>query len=499
MAVNSQLIKKSNQGGYKNVFPKSYLDNIIDKESGRTLSDILSGFNMYFLSYTGSRSQTRLQVPEVLRKKGLWITYVLFDNTVITEWYNSSSIDDTAWQDNSNWRDGSNSLVGDISISSNGNWVINGIETDIPARGPQGDTGSQGVSGIPGVSIEVRYCLGTNSSYNGTSSPSGNNPSGWSTSIPSVTSSKPYIWCIQGRREYSSASDATGTIDWGTPFRLSGINGLNGTDGKDGKKGQLVYPAGIYSNTTSYTTDEYKAPYVLDSSDNNFYVLNAQMTWRGTSQGNITPSQDYAQNRGKYWLKFDAFEAVYAKIGIIANGLIGSAVFNGDYMFSQQGINPSASNASTSHYELFNPSSIYNGSFTPNIMFNFKTGAGHLAAGKIKFDEEGNITMPGTIIYDWGQMSGNIYDISKGGAQYKTLTGDTTIIINKVDGFIGVTGKLLISGNYLLHINETAISSYAYSGDPVLFEITSLPDSATSDAIVLMHLPNSDTVKCLYV
>ena len=26
-------------------------------------------------------------------------------------------------------------------------------------------------------------------------------------------------------------------------------------------------------------------------------------------------------------------EAIYAKIGIIANGLIGSAVFNGNYMF----------------------------------------------------------------------------------------------------------------------------------------------------------------------
>ena len=283
----------------------------------------------------------------------------------------------------------------------NGQWSIpvrisgeKGPQGNTGPAGERGPAGSQGVSGIPGVSIEVRYCLGTNSSYDGTSSPSGNSPSGWSTSIPSVTSSKPYIWCIQGRREYSSASDDIGTIDWGTPFRLSGINGLNGTDGsdgEDGKKGQLVYPAGIYSNTTSYTTDEYKAPYVLDPSDNNFYVLNAIMTWRGTSQGNRTPSQDYAQNHGRYWLKFDAFEAVYAKIGIIANGLIGSAVFNGDYMFSQQGINPSSGNASTSHYELFNPSHIYNGSFTPNIMFNFKTGAGHLAAGKIKFDEDGNI------------------------------------------------------------------------------------------------------------
>nr|DAI45515.1 MAG TPA: hypothetical protein [Bacteriophage sp.] len=29
------------------------------------------------------------------------------------------------------------------------------------------------------------------------------------------------------------------------------------------------------------------------------------------------------------------FEALFAEVGVIANGLIGSAVFNGDYMFSQ--------------------------------------------------------------------------------------------------------------------------------------------------------------------
>lgn len=175
MADISQLLRKNNQGGYKNIFPKTYLDNIIDKESGMTLSDILSGFNMYFLSYTGSRSQTRLQVPKVLRKNGLWITYVLFDNTVVTEWYNNSSIDDTAWQDNSNWRDGSNSLVGDISISSDGNWVIKGVETDIPARGSKGEKGDgweckgfvDAVGNLPssGQTIGDLYLVGTTEPY----------------------------------------------------------------------------------------------------------------------------------------------------------------------------------------------------------------------------------------------------------------------------------------------------------------------------------------------
>lgn len=139
MSDRNQLIRKNNQSGYEDIFPKTYIENITDKESGMSLTDILSGFNMYFLSYTGSRSQTRLQVPETLRKNGLWITYVLFDNTVVTEWYNDTNIDDTSWKDDSNWRDGSNRLVGDISISSNGNWVINGVETEFPARGPQGD------------------------------------------------------------------------------------------------------------------------------------------------------------------------------------------------------------------------------------------------------------------------------------------------------------------------------------------------------------------------
>lgn len=61
MAVNSQLIKKNKtSGGYDNVFPKTFIDAIKDSKTGQTLCDILNGFNMYFLSYVGSREQTRL-------------------------------------------------------------------------------------------------------------------------------------------------------------------------------------------------------------------------------------------------------------------------------------------------------------------------------------------------------------------------------------------------------------------------------------------------------
>lgn len=276
-----------------------------------------------------------------------------------------------------------------------------------------------------GKKTEFRFAVNQSS----TTAPALNNavrtPAGWSIQPPTVNSGY-YLWMTTA----TINPDDTLSGIWSVPVRISGEQGIQGPKGDngpagpqgptgpiglpgiDGKKGQLVYPAGVYSNTVSYITDEYKAPYVLDETDNNYYVLNAQMTWLGTEHNNRTPSQDYQENGGSYWLKFDFFESIFAKIGIIANGLIGSAVFNGDYMFSQQGINPSASNASTIQYQLFDEDHIYDGSFTPNIMFNFRTGNGHLSAGKIKFNSDGSGELAGGGI-KWdanGTTIGNFFE-----------------------------------------------------------------------------------------
>lgn len=117
-----------------------YLDTIYQREDMAPLTDILSGFNMYYLSYCGSRQLTRLQVPNHLRRDGLWITYKLYDDTIITEWYNSDLIDDDNFKLDKYWKDGTNHLVGDITIGSNGNWYINGEDSGFPARGEKGDT-----------------------------------------------------------------------------------------------------------------------------------------------------------------------------------------------------------------------------------------------------------------------------------------------------------------------------------------------------------------------
>ena len=251
--------------------------------------------------------------------------------------------------------------------------------------GPQGPTGANGVSGIPGVSFKVLYAKGTEDEVTGS----------WSENVPSnteLTGSSIYVWCKQGTETYSynDNGELISLIEYGEPFRLSGLRGLAGASGG---KGQLIYPAGIYDPNKTYTTDEYSAPYVLDTSDGNFYVLNAQMTWLGSEQGGKTPKQSYEENGGEYWLKFDAFEAIYTKVGVIANGLIGSAVFNGDYMFSQQGVNyDSESNIYiTYNYKDFDPTDPFNeyNSFIPQICINFKTGEAWLAHGLIHFSSNG--------------------------------------------------------------------------------------------------------------
>lgn len=137
MANIQQLVKKVPQG-VTNVSPITSIRAVKSAETGYTLDDILTGFNMLFLSYNVSAELIRLQVPLSFRREGLWVTYVTYDRTVVTEWYNSNDIDDDTWKSDANWRQGSNMLVGDISISSEGNWVINGVDTGSKAQGPSG-------------------------------------------------------------------------------------------------------------------------------------------------------------------------------------------------------------------------------------------------------------------------------------------------------------------------------------------------------------------------
>jgi hypothetical protein len=73
----------------------------------------------------------------------------------------------------------------------------------------------------------------------------------------------------------------------------------------------------------------------------------------------------------------ESFEAFFTKVGIIGNGLIGSAVFNDQYMFSQQGVD--SSGIPSSNYKEFNKDNPTEGNFTPNLLFDLSDGSGYLA------------------------------------------------------------------------------------------------------------------------
>lgn len=334
--------------------------------------------------------------------------------------------------------------------------------------GPIGGAGPAGPSGVPGVGFECRYSLGSSTAADAaTPGTTDREPEGWSLTLPTVTGNKPYIWCVQSRVTYASASDTTGSVSWSAPYRMNGTDGAGvNTGGK-----QIVYPAGQYDPNASYTTTDQVAPYVYDTSDGKFYVLNAKMTWKGTEQDNRTPSQDFAANKGQYWQQFNMFDAIFSKLGVFSQALVGSAVFYGDYMFSQQGksgdnkifgnknlvilfkrsattpdnpnykltgdndftsapdgwtngrvpdgsdpiylticnkiistVNPAQvseediNNSKNypsittpiidNNYQNFNPDNVYNGGWCPSIMFNFKTGNGHLNYGKFKFTDD---------------------------------------------------------------------------------------------------------------
>lgn len=257
-------------------------------------------------------------------------------------------------------------------------------------KGDQGNEGPQGVPGDPGADgitlyTWIRYAEDANGTgisnspdgksyiglaYNKTTASESNNPNDYTWSkitgkdgvagpagedgktlytwikyadtMPSSSSSTiydipnentKYIGIAVNKDTASESTDAM-VYTWSL-FR--GADGTNGTNGKDGRDGRITYPAGIYDATVTYTATDTKAPYVLYG--DTYYVMNVTTSWTGSQNEGKTPADDYEQN-GEHatWIPMEKFEAIYAKLLIADNGTLGKFVFNGNYMFSQQGI-----------------------------------------------------------------------------------------------------------------------------------------------------------------
>lgn len=103
--MNTQLYKKNcNTGQSDRVYPLTIIENVINESTGETLDQILQQYNHIWLPFKGnSKTLTRQQVPDKLRRRGLWITYKSCAGKTTTEWYNSDYIDNTNWGKNDYW------------------------------------------------------------------------------------------------------------------------------------------------------------------------------------------------------------------------------------------------------------------------------------------------------------------------------------------------------------------------------------------------------------
>lgn len=114
-----QLVTQDN-GNIEKIFPKNYMSNIVDEETGESLRIFLLKYNHIDLGYRSSKSSARLAVPIIMRRKGLYITYYLPDDIVITEFFNGNKteVSDTNWVKDELWVKDVNELnVYDVKIS----------------------------------------------------------------------------------------------------------------------------------------------------------------------------------------------------------------------------------------------------------------------------------------------------------------------------------------------------------------------------------------------
>ncbi|WEU69859.1 hypothetical protein [Rudgehvirus jaberico] len=114
-----QLVTQDN-GNIEKIFPKNYMSNIVDEETGESLRIFLLKYNHIDLGYRSSKSSARLAVPIIMRRKGLYITYYLPNDIVITEFFNGNKteVSDTNWVKDELWVKDVNELnVYDVKIS----------------------------------------------------------------------------------------------------------------------------------------------------------------------------------------------------------------------------------------------------------------------------------------------------------------------------------------------------------------------------------------------
>lgn len=140
-------------------------------------------------------------------------------------------------------------------------------------------------------------------------------------------------------------------------------DGADGLPGPAGMRGRMPFPSGAFDLLTTYTATDAITPIVYYEDGKTYYVMNKSVSIIG-----VNPAEDYASNGSdSTWIPFENYKAIFTEILMANWAKLASAVFYGDYMFSQHGVDSNGND--TMAYEGFGTNA-----FTPNTLVDWLTG-----------------------------------------------------------------------------------------------------------------------------
>lgn len=309
----------------------------------------------------------------------------------------------------------------------------------------------------------------------------------WTDEPSGVDGAHMYEWMCTRSFSDGSWKDFSGDDDG---YAVLYHNYTEAVEGKPGQNSPILYPMGYWDPEVEYVRNEHSTPYVIDPADNEYYVLISDRSYGKRPSVTLDGT----------WLKMEKFEAVMVNFLIADNGLVGSAVFNGNYMFSQYGVdingrsliaeeyknffkldpyyrdydyatyktyfdefkkyvsaNNEANAKNTKYYELYSkkypnekineisgPPADRNSIFLPNTCIDFKTGALWTNHGLVEF-RDGNFKLGNNngeevfVVDEFGNVTikGNIFSMY-------SIVNDASSYINNLIPFMSSN---LVKGN----------------------------------------------------
>lgn len=177
--------------------------------------------------------------------------------------------------------------------------------------------GQNGSDGEDGAYFEYRYAKNGSNSTPPTLLNTSPNPSGWSTTIPTLNTLE-YLWCTVAKKSGSGVL----LQNWSTPVR---INGIDGEKGDKGESPATVF-RGVYNNASTYYGTKYRLDVVKYNSV--YYVARIDA---GTFSGKDPTDTSK-------WNTFGAqFESVATLLLLAENANIAEWIFRNGRLESQNG------------------------------------------------------------------------------------------------------------------------------------------------------------------